>query len=96
MKKTKRKNISPKILAAESAAITQFLFDVGKPVKGSKVPLQTVFLVYQEWRKKNKLKPSVLTIDGFGRLFPHAYPRRSAYWAPVKHSLKCVFGLGLR
>jgi hypothetical protein len=96
MKEKKRRTLPSKQLAAENAAITQFLFDVGKPVKGSKVPLQTVFLVYQEWRKKNKLKPSALTIDGFGRLFPHAYPRRSAYWAPVKHSLKCVFGLGLR
>jgi hypothetical protein len=92
----KRRTLPPKQLAAENAAITQFLFDVGRSVPGAKLPLQTVFMVYQEWRKRNKIKPSVLTIDGFGRLFPHAFPRRAAYWPPVKHSLKCVFGLGLR
>lgn len=93
---TKRKNLSPKILAAENAAITQFVFDCTAPVPGNKVPLADVFLVYKLWRKKNGMRPTVLNIDGFGRLFPHAYARKSAYWSPAKHALKCVFGLGIK
>lgn len=94
--KSKRKNIAPKVLAAENSAITQFIFDVGVPRKGAKIPLQIVFGAYQAWRRKNKMSPTKLNIDGFGRLFPHAYPRKSAYWSPVKHALKCVFNLGLK
>lgn len=94
--KTKRKTLPKKELAAENAAITQFVFDCTFPVKGNKVPLQDVFLVYKLWRKRNGLKPSILTIDGFGRLFPHAYARKSSYWPSAKHALKCVFGLGVR
>lgn len=93
--KPKRKTLNPKLLAAENAAITQFVFDCTFPFRGNKVPLAAVFSVYALWRKKNGLKPSILTIDGFGRLFPRAYPRKSSYWPPAKHALKCVFGLGV-
>lgn len=93
--KTKRKNLSPRVLAAENSAITQFLFDRTSPFQDGKIPLQRVFDCYQAWRAKNAMPPTALTIDGFGRLFPHAYPRKSAYWAPAGHALKCVFGLEL-
>lgn len=92
----KRQNIAPKVLAAENSAITQFLFDVISPLEGGKVPIQFVFDAYQKWRSKNKLAPTILSVDGFGRLFPNAYPRRSSYWPPAKQTLKCVFGVGLR
>lgn len=91
-----RKSIPPKDLAAESAAITQFLFDVAEPKEGTKLPLQVVFQRYHLWRSKNRLTPTRLSIDGFGRLFPHVYPRKSAYWAPAAHSLKCIFGLSIK
>jgi hypothetical protein len=88
-----RKNTAPKLLAAENAAITQFLFDETEPMKKAKIPLYIFFERYQDWRKRNKFVPTKLTIDGFGRLFPHAFPRKSAYWPAVKRSLKCVFNL---
>lgn len=91
--KAKRKNIAPKLLAAENSAITQFLFDATLPLKEAKMPLAVVFDGYRVWRKRNKMPATKLTIDGFGRLFPHVYPRKSAYWPPAKHALKCVFGL---
>jgi hypothetical protein len=91
-----RKTIPPKTLAAENAAITQFLFDVALPAPGVKLPLQEVFEAYENWRQDHELPPSKLNIDGFGRLFPKAYPRRSAYWAGAGHALKCVFNLGLK
>lgn len=94
--KSKRRVLPPKQLAAENAAITQFLFDRAKPYAPAKLPLGLFFIEYAAWRKKNKMKPTVLNIDGFGRLFPHAYPRKSAYWPPAKHALKCVFGLVLK
>lgn len=89
----KRKNIHPKVLAAENAAITQFLFDTTAARKDAKLPLAVFFEGYQRWRKQNKMPATALTIDGFGRLFPHAYPRKSSYWPPAKHALKCVFGV---
>lgn len=92
----KRKNLHPKILAAESAAMTQFLFDCGYARQGAKTPLREFFAAYQLWRRRNKMPPTELTVDGFGRLFPNAFPRKSSYWPPAKHALKCVFGLEVR
>lgn len=96
----KRKSNPPKVLEAENGAITQFMFDAVEPLSPDQVhqtiPLQEVFDAYQTWRSRNKLPPTVLTVDGFGRMFPQAYPRRSVYWAPVKHALKCLAGIGLR
>jgi hypothetical protein len=93
--KTKRRVLPPRQLAAENAAITQFLFDCAKPYAPAKLPLGEFFGAYMLWRKRNQMKPTALNIDGFGRLFPHAYPRKSSYWPPAKHALKCVFGLVL-
>ena len=91
-----RKNIPPKILDAENDAITQFLFDATVTQDGNKLPLQYVFTAYELWRKGHSLTPTRLNIDGFGRLFPHVYPRKSAYWPAAKGTLKCVFNLGLK
>lgn len=96
MKKKQRKILHPSVLAAEKAAITQFMFDVSEPEKGAKIPLSHVYKHYHVWRRSLKLSKSALTLDGFGRLFPKSYERRGTYWAGAKHSLKCVFGLKLK
>ncbi len=93
----KRRTIPVRILAAENAAITQFLFDRAYPAETAQLSMQAVFEADKSWRDENKMPGSELTIDGFGRLFPHEpYPRRSAMWEPAGHALKCVFGMALR
>lgn len=92
----KRKQLAPRTRSAEKAAITQFVFDAVQPAPDAQTPIQAVFDAYQGWRDKNQLPPSALNIDGFGRLFPHIYPRKSAYWPPVKHFLNCVYGLEIK
>lgn len=91
----KRKILSRSVLSAESAAITQFIFDRTMPDPQAKLPLKFFYQSYRVWRVSKKMSPTKLNIDGFGRLFPHVYERKSAYWGPAKHALKCVFGLSL-
>lgn len=91
-----RKNLSVKLLAKESAAITQFVFDTFEPACKTKMPIQMAYDAYEQWRKLNRMPVTKLTVDGFGRLFPKAYRRGPAYWPPVKHSLKCVFDISFR
>lgn len=91
-----RKNTSPKLLAAEYAAITQFLFDRTTPDSQAKLPMFDMFEAYQDWRQVNKMRPTKLTIDGFGRLFPKVFERGSAYHPELKHAVKFVYGLGLK
>lgn len=95
-KKKKRVNKPKDVLAAESGAITQFMFDVTYPLEGAKFPLEHVLEVYKVWRKKNKMSETVLSVDGFGRLFPHVYPRGPAWWPPLGYTLQCVLDMGLK
>ena len=91
-----RRTIHPAQLAAESGAIIQFVFDCVEPHDGHRMPIAEVFEHYQAWRDSNKLPLTQLHIDGFGRLFPRVFPRKSAYWSESKGSLKCVLNARLK
>lgn len=88
--------LSPVVRAAEKAAITQFMLDRVGPRKGGRLPIASIFAAYEAWRKDGHLSPTELEVDGFGRLFPAFYTRRSLYWAPVRHALNCVVGVSLK
>lgn len=96
MKPKRKPNTSPKWLAVEKRDVTQFIFEQTVPAGGRvKTPISDVFKSYQSWRKAHELSKSKLTVDGFGRLFPHTYARGSAHCKALGHSCKQVFGLRL-
>lgn len=93
---SKRKSIPPKVLNAENDAITRFIFERTYKLDDAKLPLCIFWMHYMGWRLGKKLPSTELTIDGFGRLFPKSFKRKSSYWPPARHSLKCVFGVALK
>lgn len=42
----------------------------------SRVFLKDIFAAYKEWRIKLGLPETLVTIDGFGRIFPKSYIRK--------------------
>lgn len=86
----------PEVACSEKRDVTQFIFEQTVPAGGRvKTPISDVFKSYQSWRKAHELSKSKLTVDGFGRLFPHTYARGSAHCKALGHSCKQVFGLRL-
>jgi hypothetical protein len=93
----KRKNIPTKTLYAERHALLRFLIARAEPtLEHEKIPLEAVYTAYKIWRHEQRMLPTSVGLDGFGRLFPaHVFPRRGAYWPEAGRTLKCVFGLRL-
>lgn len=58
------------------------------------IPVRTVHRDYRMWAQKKHGVRSVLSIDSFGRLFPHIYTRRLVSLRGKQ--LRCVVGVKLR
>jgi hypothetical protein len=75
-----RERLNPEIWRAERARILNFCLDLLKPKVGHRLSMQQIFDEYQGWLKQRGHGGSKLSIDGFGRLFPKTYPRRTMFF----------------
>ncbi len=84
------------VLAAEKRDITQFVVSKTRPTKEFNTPIRELFSAYRSWRFHTRRGNSLLSVDGFGRLFPKNFKRASVYHAPLKNTIKCVIGLEVK
>ena len=75
---TSRRTVPTYILALERRLIFQFVMEYIKlsPVQSPRLHMKEVFAEYCEWLKKQGCRPSQLTTDGFGRMFPKGFKRK--------------------
>lgn len=72
------KRITYETLKREKQDILQFALSNLVPSEG-KIFVQDIFHAYQDWRIDQHLGDSELSVDGFGRLFPKNFQRRTLY-----------------
>ncbi len=65
-----RIRIPIKVLEQEKRDILHFTLDDVARENDAKVHTQDLFSAYKVWRKRMKFKPTALSCDGFGRMFP--------------------------
>ena len=73
---SKRKTPTRMDLAYERGWILQFVLSRLEPDPCERVAIIDVFTAYKAWLVRYKNTKSVLTIDGFGRLFPKGFLRK--------------------
>ncbi len=74
-----RKRLSKVDLAQEKRTIFQFCVDHVVWQEAAIITMVEVFSAYKAWRKGYGWVETKLSIDGFGRLFPKNFARKSVW-----------------
>jgi hypothetical protein len=72
-----RKRLKESDWRREEPRILAFCLDIIKPEPNHRLSMEGIFEEYRKWLKTRRQEDTVLSIDGFGRLFPRVYPRRT-------------------
>jgi hypothetical protein len=75
MKKEIRKNIDAQTLHVERAQIAQFVAENVRVAPGAHFFIHDAYDRYQWWLKTTGLPKTVVSVSGFGRLFPEQFKR---------------------
>lgn len=89
----KRRQLPPNVLAQERDWIRQFVAMKVIPTEGARVTTAQLFDAYKAWLKKHGIGPTVLTVDGFGRLFPKQFERRTIAHPKKAGTCKGIIGI---
>lgn len=74
-----RERVPPKVLKEESRMISLFclLNVMSSKQEAHRISVSELFEAYQAWLKSNGHSPTALSVDGFGRLLPKVYTRKT-------------------
>ena len=88
---SERIRLHPDVQARERKWVSEFVLNHVVETPGSKLSVEEVFDSYCDWLARNDRGPSMLSIDGFGRLFPKHFERKTAAYG--EGTRKVVFGV---
>lgn len=71
-----RRKIPPLELALEKHCMFQFVMTHVVREEGKRIHMKEIFASYKKWLIAQGCKPSQLTLDGFGRMFPKGFERK--------------------
>lgn len=66
-------------LRQEKKDIILFVTAYLKIAPNESVFISDIFASYKKWRRLGHKEPSILSIDGFGKMFPNGYHRNVIY-----------------
>lgn len=72
-----RKRLKEEDWRREEPRILAFCLDLVKPKENHRISMKQLFDAYNTWLKHRGYDDSVLSVDGFGRLFPKSFPRQT-------------------
>lgn len=74
-----RERVPPKVLKEESRMISLFclLNVMSSKDENHRIPVAGLFEAYQDWLEANGYAPTAISVDGFGRLLPKVYTRKT-------------------
>lgn len=76
-KQLDRPRIKPAVYRAEEPRIIAFCLDMLTERAGFATPIREVYEEYRYWLRARGHDDTALSLDGFGRMFPKAYGRKT-------------------